>query len=72
MNLVAARRAHAIRSAVLHEDLVHMLAVLDLHAHLFGALRHLEAHLMTELFGDHGTVSHVVRHQHGVDCKGQV
>ena len=48
VDLVAARGAHAIRLAVLDQNLVDVLTVLDLHAHRLGALRHLERHLVGE------------------------
>ena len=72
IDLVSSFGADAVCLPVLYQDLVHLLAVFDLYAHLFRTLRHLEAHLMAELFGDHGSVAHVVGHQHGINGKGQV
>ena len=53
------------------EDLFDVLTVLDLHAHLFGALGHLQAHLVGELAGNIGAVADVVGHEHGEDGEGQ-
>ena len=49
-----------------------MLAVLDLHTHGFGALCHLQRHLVAQFLRDIGAVANVVRHQHGEDREGQL
>ena len=53
--------------SVLHQYFIHVLTVLNLHSHIFGPLRHLQAHFMTEFMRNVGTVTHIIRHQHRVD-----
>ena len=72
VDLVPAGSANTVRLPFFDQDLVHLLAVLDLHAHLLSALRHFKAHLVAELLGDHGAVAHIVRHEHRVDREGQI
>ena len=70
--LVAPGGADPVDLPVLHQDLFHVLPILDLHAHFLRPFRHLEAHLVGELPGDIGAVADVVRHEDGEDGEGQV
>ena len=71
VNLVAARGAHAVDLAVLHQDLRDFLVELVLRAVLFAFGLQLHAHLMAEAAADIAA-GEVVGHQEGVDGEGQV
>ncbi len=67
MDLIPSSRFYAIGLMILHEDLLHLLAVFDLNPLLHAGICHRTCHLMREAPCHIAATAHIVAHQECID-----